>query len=86
MALSAEVGSLQMRWERAGVIHWRDEHPMIAGVWNLLFGLVAVAAGASGRFELLFVGGSTALEVAGSLVTLLGVTQVVRAYRRQRMR
>jgi hypothetical protein len=59
---------------------------MIAGVWNLLFGLVAVAAGVSGRFELPLIGGSTSLIIAGALVAAYGVFQIGRAYRRQRMR
>lgn len=59
---------------------------MVSGVWNLLFGLIAVVAGASGRFELLFVGGSTALVVVGALVAAFGAFQIGRAYRRQRMR
>ncbi len=46
---------------------------MTAGVWNLLFGLVAVAAAASGRFELPFFGGATSLLIAGALVAALGV-------------
>jgi len=67
------------------VIHFSTK-PMIAGVWNLLFGLVAVAAGVSGRFELPLIGGSTSLIIAGALVAAYGVFQIGRAYRRQRMR
>jgi len=55
---------------------------MTAGIWNLLFGLIAIAAGASGRFQLLFVGSSTALIVAGAIVAAFGVIQVFSARRR----
>ncbi len=49
---------------------------MKSGVWNLGFGLVAVAAGASGQFTLLGTSSSTLLMVAGGLVAALGVFQL----------
>jgi hypothetical protein len=49
---------------------------MKSGVWNLGFGLVAVAAGASGQFTLLGTNSSTWLIVAGALVAALGVFQL----------
>jgi len=51
---------------------------MRSGVWNLGFGLVAVAAGASGEFTLLGTSSSTLLIVAGALVAALGVFQLWR--------
>jgi hypothetical protein len=54
---------------------------MRAGVWNLGFGLVAIAAGASGRFALIFTSGSTGstlLVVAGVALAALGVFQLWR--------
>ena len=52
---------------------------MRSGVWNIGFGLVAVAAGASGRFTLLGTGSSTALMVVGGLLAAFGLTQLVRS-------
>jgi hypothetical protein len=49
---------------------------MKSGVWNLGFGLVAVAAGASGQFTLLGTSSSTLLIVAGAVVAALGVFQL----------
>jgi hypothetical protein len=49
---------------------------MKSGVWNLGFGLVAVAAGATGQFKLLGTDSSTLLIVAGALVATLGVFQL----------
>lgn len=48
---------------------------MKSGVWNLGFGLVAVAAGANG-FTLLGTNSSTWLMVAGAAVAALGVFQL----------
>jgi hypothetical protein len=50
-----------------------------AGVWNLVFGLVAAVAGASGRFQLLGTSSSTALIVVGGLLALFGAIQLVRS-------
>jgi hypothetical protein len=47
-------------------------------MWNLGFGLVAVAAGASGQFTLLGTNSTTLLMVAGGLVAALGVYQLWR--------
>jgi tetrahydromethanopterin S-methyltransferase subunit C len=49
---------------------------MKSGVWNLGFGLVAVAAGASGKFTLPGTSSPTLLIVAGALVATLGVFQL----------
>jgi hypothetical protein len=49
---------------------------MRSGVWNLGFGLVAVAAGASGQFSLLGTSSSTLLMVAGGVVAAFGVFQL----------
>jgi hypothetical protein len=49
---------------------------MKSGVWNLGFGLVAVAAGASGQFTLLGTSSSTLLIVAGAVVATFGVFQL----------
>jgi len=48
------------------------------GLWNLGFGLVAIVAGASGRFALLGTSSSTLLMVAGGAVAALGVYQLWR--------
>jgi hypothetical protein len=48
-------------------------------MWNLAFGLVAVAAGLSGRFTLLGTGSPTLLIVAGGLVASLGAFQLWRS-------
>jgi hypothetical protein len=49
---------------------------MKSGVWNLGFGLVAVAAGASGQFTLPGTSSPTPLIVAGAVVAALGVFQL----------
>jgi hypothetical protein len=49
-----------------------------SGVFNLGFGLVAVAAGASGQFTLLGTDSATYLMVAGGVVAALGVFQLWR--------
>jgi hypothetical protein len=49
-----------------------------SGVFNLGFGLVAVAAGASGQFTLMGTDSSTYLMVAGGVVAALGVFQLWR--------
>jgi len=51
---------------------------MKAGVWNLGFGLVAIAAGASGQFTLLGTNSAPLLMAAGGLVAALGVYQLWR--------
>lgn len=51
---------------------------MRAGVWNILFGLGAIAAGASGRFTLLFTHSPLALMVAGGALAAYGTYQLVR--------
>jgi hypothetical protein len=65
-----------------GALHDEQRRPMRyagamkSGVWNLGFGLVAVAAGATGQFKLLGTDSSTLLIVAGALVATLGVFQL----------
>jgi hypothetical protein len=51
---------------------------MKSGFWNLGFGLVAVAAGATGQFKLIGTDSSTWLMVAGGAVAALGVFQLWR--------
>ncbi len=51
------------------------------GVWNIVFGVIAIAGGASGRLTLLFTGSSAALVVAGAALAAFGVFQLVRSYR-----
>jgi hypothetical protein len=48
-------------------------------MWNIGFGLVAVAAGASGRFSLLGTGSPIALMVVGGLLAAFGLIQLVRS-------
>lgn len=52
---------------------------MKAGIGNLVFGLVAVAAGASGQFAIPFTNSPTALMVAGGALALFGAYQIVRS-------
>jgi hypothetical protein len=52
---------------------------MKSGVWNLGFGLVAVAAGASGRFALIGTNSSMLLVVAGAALAAFGVFQLWRS-------
>jgi len=52
---------------------------MRAGVWNLVIGLLAVVAGASGRFALIGTHSSTALVVIGGCIAALGLYQLVRS-------
>jgi hypothetical protein len=52
---------------------------MKAGYWNLGFGLVAAAAGASGRFALIGTNSSTLLVVAGVALAAFGVFQLWRS-------
>jgi hypothetical protein len=52
---------------------------MKAGMWNLGFGIAAVLAGASGRFVLPFTSSPTPLIVAGSLLAVVGLVQLVRS-------
>jgi hypothetical protein len=56
---------------------------MRAGVWNLVIGLLAVGAGASGKFALIGTGSSKALIVIGACIAALGVYQLVKSRRTQ---
>ena len=49
---------------------------MKAGYWNLGFGLVAIAAGASGRFALLGTNSPVLLMAAGGVLAALGAYQL----------
>jgi hypothetical protein len=53
-------------------------HAVKSGFWNVGFGLVAVAAGASGQFTLIGTDSSKWLMVAGGVVAALGVFQLWR--------
>jgi hypothetical protein len=54
---------------------------MRPGVWNIVLGLLAVAAGASGKFALIGTGSTKALIAVGGVIALIGVIQLVRSYR-----
>jgi hypothetical protein len=54
---------------------------MRSGIWNLLFGIVAFAAGYSGEFALMFTNSSKLLMAAGALVAFVGVGQLARGKR-----
>jgi hypothetical protein len=56
---------------------------MRAGVWNLVIGLLAVGAGASGRFALIGTHSSTALVVIGGCIAALGLYQLVKSRKTQ---
>ena len=55
---------------------------MKSGIWNIAFGVVAIAAGATGRFALPGTETSTPLMIVGALVAAFGVSQLLRARRR----
>lgn len=50
-----------------------------AGIWNMLFGLLAIGLGASGRFNLMFTNSPFALIAVGAAIFLWGVFQFVRS-------
>jgi hypothetical protein len=52
---------------------------MKAGVWNLLFGLLGVGLGLSGKFALLGTNSPTALVVVGGLLASWGLVQIIRS-------
>ena len=52
---------------------------MRTGMWNLAFGLVAVAAGASGKLTLIGTSSPTPLIVAGGLLAAFGAFQLWRS-------
>jgi hypothetical protein len=54
---------------------------VFAGIWNILIGLAAVAAGASGRFSLIGTNSSMLLMIAGGALAAYGIFQLVRAKR-----
>lgn len=55
---------------------------MKSGLWNIAFGLIAIAAGATGKFSLPGTQTSTPLMIAGGLVAAFGVSQLLRGLRR----
>jgi hypothetical protein len=52
---------------------------MSAGIWNLLIGLAAIAAGASGQFHFIGTNSPTLLIVVGAVIAAFGAYQIVRA-------
>lgn len=54
---------------------------MGAGVWNIVMGLAAIAAGASGRFSLIGTNSTVALIVLGAVFVVWGIVQIVRTRR-----
>jgi hypothetical protein len=52
-----------------------------SGMWNLLFGLVAIAFGYSGQFRLMGTNSPQLLMAAGALVAFIGVIQLARSKR-----
>ncbi len=54
---------------------------MTAGVWNIVMGLAAIAAGASGQFHLIGTNSSLALIVLGGVFVVWGIIQIVRTRR-----
>ncbi|MDP9034715.1 MAG: hypothetical protein M3O50_07885 [Myxococcota bacterium] len=52
---------------------------MGAGVWNLAFGGVAIAAGLSGRFTLPGTDSSLALAGVGAVLAAFGLFQLLRS-------
>ncbi len=56
---------------------------MKSGMWNLGFGLVAVAAGASGQFVLPGTNSPTPLVAVGAVLAAFGVYQMWRARSRR---
>ena len=55
---------------------------MKAGMWNLAFGLIAIAGGASGQLTLFGTGSSTWLMIAGGVLAAFGLIQLVRSRQR----
>ena len=54
---------------------------MAPGIWNMLFGAVAIGLGATGRFNLMFTDSPWALCAVGAAIFAYGVFQFVRARR-----
>ncbi|HEY8038262.1 MAG TPA: hypothetical protein VIF15_00640 [Polyangiaceae bacterium] len=55
---------------------------MKAGVWNIGFGVIAIIAGASGRFALLGTNSPMWLVIAGAALAAFGGYQLVRDRKR----
>lgn len=58
--------------------HGGNVYSMKAGVWNLGFGLIAIAAGASGQYALPGTSNPMYLIIAGVVVAGIGVFQLWR--------
>lgn len=54
---------------------------MGAGVWNIVMGLAAIAAGASGKVVFIGTDSGLLLMVVGAVFVVWGVSQIVRARR-----
>jgi hypothetical protein len=51
---------------------------MRAGVFNIIFGFIAIGLGFSGKMQLIGTGSSMALAVFGGVVAVWGIVQIVR--------
>lgn len=56
---------------------------MAPGVWNMIFGALAIGLGATGRFTLMFTNSPYALVAVGVAIFAYGVFQFVRSRRRR---
>lgn len=45
-------------------------------MWNILFGILFIAGGLSGRFSLIFTNSPTALTIVGVVLLVWGIVQV----------
>lgn len=54
---------------------------MSAGIWNMLFGALAIGLGASGKFNLMFTNSPYALVALGVAIFCYGVFQFIRSRR-----
>jgi hypothetical protein len=54
---------------------------VFAGIFNVIIGVAAVIAGASGRFSLVGTNSPLLLEVFGGLLAAYGLYQIVRTMR-----
>ena len=54
---------------------------MAPGIWNMIFGALAIGLGLSGKFHLMFVDSPWALPAVGAAIFAYGVYQFVRARR-----
>lgn len=54
---------------------------MAPGIWNMLFGAVAIGLGLTGKFKLMFTDSTWALSAVGAAIFCYGVFQFVRSRR-----